>query len=99
MLFVLIRLNLIIYTILIFIYNFILLGKEYVEINIPLIDQSFTGTGDLFTSLILIWLNLTDNNLKQSMEKTVATIQAVLKRTIKCKYQVKYFITFKVKFI
>lgn len=35
-------------------------------------------------------MNLTNNNLKQSMEKTVGTIQAVLKRTLKCEYQVKH---------
>ncbi|VVC43541.1 Pyridoxamine kinase/Phosphomethylpyrimidine kinase,Pyridoxine kinase,Ribokinase-like [Cinara cedri] len=56
--------------------------KEYIEIDIPLIKQSFTGTGDFFTVLILIWMNLTKNNLKESMEKTIATIQSVLKRTL-----------------
>lgn len=63
----------------------ILLGNEYVEINIPLIGESFTGTGDLFAALLLIWMSLTNDNLKLSMEKTVATVQAVLKRTLKCK--------------
>ncbi|CAI6348078.1 unnamed protein product [Macrosiphum euphorbiae] len=57
--------------------------KEYVELDIPIIDQSFIGTGDFFTALLLIWMNLTNNDLKNSIEKTVATIQAVLKRTIK----------------
>jgi len=57
--------------------------KEYVELDIPIIDQSFIGTGDFFTALLLIWMNLTNNDLKHSMERTVATIQAVLKRTIK----------------
>jgi pyridoxine kinase len=60
----------------------------YVEISIPLINQSFIGTGDLFTALILIWMNLTNNDLKKTMENTVATIQAVLQRTIKSKYQI-----------
>lgn len=57
--------------------------EEYIELEIPIIDQSFIGTGDFFTALLLIWMNLTNNDLKHSMEKTVATIQAVLKRTIK----------------
>ncbi|XP_015380105.1 PREDICTED: pyridoxal kinase [Diuraphis noxia] len=57
--------------------------EEYVELDIPIIDQSFIGTGDFFTALLLIWMNLTNNDLKHSIEKTVATIQAVLKRTIK----------------
>lgn len=34
-------------------------------------------------------MNLTSNDLKNSIEKTVATIQAVLKRTIKCNYLIK----------
>jgi len=57
-------------------------NNEYIEINIPLINKSFTGTGDLFAALLLIWMNLTNNNLKKSIENTVATVQSVLKRTI-----------------
>lgn len=34
-------------------------------------------------------MNLTSNNLKQSMENTIATIQSVLKRTLKCKYWIQ----------
>lgn len=67
----------------------ILLDEEYVELEIPIIDQSFIGTGDFFTALLLIWMNLSNNDLKHSIEKTVATIQAVLKRTIKCNYLTK----------
>lgn len=67
----------------VFIYFFV--DSEFVEIDIPLIDQSFIGTGDFFTALLLIWMNLTNNDLKKSMEKTVATVQAVLERTMKCK--------------
>jgi len=71
-----------------------LLDEEYIELDIPIIDQSFIGTGDFFTALLLIWMNLTNNNLKHSMEKTVATIQAVLKRTIKCNYKIKIKLKF-----
>lgn len=63
---------------------FFFVDSEFVEIDIPLIDQSFIGTGDFFTALLLIWMNLTNNDLKKSIEKTVATVQAVLERTIKC---------------
>lgn len=71
---------------LIFMYIWIFLVDEYIEINIPLINESFIGTGDFFAALLLIWMWLTNNDLKLSMEKTVATVQAVLKRTMKCKY-------------
>lgn len=77
-----------------YVWIFILLDKVYVEISIPLINQSFIGTGDLFTALILIWMNLTNNDLKKSMENTVATIQAVLQRTIKCMYQITVVVYF-----
>ncbi|RZC37607.1 pyridoxal kinase [Asbolus verrucosus] len=51
-------------------------------IKIPKLPAVFTGTGDLFTSLLLAWMHKTDNQLKESLEKTVSTLQAVLKRTL-----------------
>ncbi|GJQ82792.1 Pdxk [Trypoxylus dichotomus] len=50
-------------------------------ISIPKLDASFTGSGDLFTSLLLAWSHKTGNNIKLAMEKTVATMQKVLQRT------------------
>jgi len=79
----------ILFWIVLFLYICILIDNEYIEINIPLINKSFTGTGDLFAALLLIWMNLTNNNLKKSIENTVATVQSVLKRTIECKYKLK----------
>lgn len=77
-----------------------LLDNDYVEINIPLIDQSFIGTGDLFAALLLIWMNATNNNLKTSIEKTVATVQAVLKQTVECKYKIRYcFLAYNINLI
>ena len=46
-----------------------------------MIPSSFTGTGDLFAALFLAWMTKTDGQLKSSVEKTVATLQAVIKRT------------------
>ena len=40
-------------------------------------------SGDLFTALSTAWLSKTNNDLKISLERTVATMQAVLKRTLK----------------
>ncbi|XP_050541027.1 pyridoxal kinase isoform X2 [Daktulosphaira vitifoliae] len=57
-------------------------SENIVEIDIPYIKYSFIGTGDLFAALLLLWMSLNNNNLKESMEKTIATIQAVLKRTV-----------------
>ena len=52
------------------------------RITIPCIRDTFTGTGDLFAALFLAWTSKTDNNVKVSLEKTQASLQAVLKRTM-----------------
>nr|CAH7764422.1 unnamed protein product [Callosobruchus chinensis] len=42
---------------------------------------AFIGTGDMFASLLLSWMHKTNGDIKLSLERTVATLQAVLKRT------------------
>ncbi|XP_044269555.1 pyridoxal kinase [Tribolium madens] len=59
-------------------------SSEKVTIKVPKLSGSFTGTGDLFAALFLAWMHKSGNNLKESLEKTVSTLQAVLKRTIEC---------------
>lgn len=49
--------------------------------EIKKLPLTFTGTGDLFTSMFLSWMNKTDGKLKESLEKTIASLQAVIKRT------------------
>ena len=51
--------------------------------------MSFVGSGDLFTALLTSWLTRsggsnwpTDMNISLALEKTVATMQAVLNRTL-----------------
>ncbi|CAG9858283.1 unnamed protein product [Phyllotreta striolata] len=44
--------------------------------------NSFTGTGDLFASLMLSWMHKTKNDLKKSLEYTIASLQSVLKKTL-----------------
>lgn len=56
---------------------------EKYEIKIPKYDLFFVGTGDLFSSIYLAWLTKTNFNVKQSMENAIATLQNVLKNTIK----------------
>ncbi|PSN32051.1 Pyridoxal kinase [Blattella germanica] len=55
--------------------------KSALSIKIPKIPVTFTGSGDLFAALILAWMTRTNNQLKPSLEKTISTLQAVLKRT------------------
>lgn len=55
--------------------------KERVRIEVDRMPATFVGTGDLFSALLLAWLTKTQNNITLSFEKTIATLQAVLKRT------------------
>ncbi|KAG8278454.1 hypothetical protein J6590_019082 [Homalodisca vitripennis] len=56
--------------------------KSQVTIEIPLLDATFTGTGDLFAALFLAWMAKSGGVLKEALEKTVSTLQAVLNRTL-----------------
>ncbi|XP_063825590.1 pyridoxal kinase [Ostrinia nubilalis] len=44
-------------------------------------DASFTGTGDLLAALFLAWSHKTNNNVKLTLEKTIATMQSIVKDT------------------
>jgi len=55
--------------------------RELVKLVIPKFDASFIGTGDLFASLFLAWFTKTGHDLKASCEKTISTLQLILKRT------------------
>lgn len=55
--------------------------RRRATIEIPLLDATFTGTGDLFAALFLAWMAKT-GDICVALEKTQNTIQAVLKRTL-----------------
>lgn len=57
-------------------------GGEVYKIEIPKFPAHFVGTGDLFTALITAWLTKTGFDLAQTLEKTIATMQALLKNTL-----------------
>lgn len=67
-------------------FSFYLTGDEKLRhsILIPTIgdDIVFTGIGDLFAALFLAH-STTKSNLAEALEYTVATVQAVLKNTLK----------------
>ncbi|XP_047991570.1 pyridoxal kinase isoform X2 [Leguminivora glycinivorella] len=62
---------------------------ECYTIQIPKVDATFTGTGDLFAALFLAWSYKTRDNLKLTLEKTIATLQAIVKDTYQ-KARAKY---------
>ncbi|KAM3965185.1 pyridoxal kinase isoform 2-T2 [Aphomia sociella] len=51
------------------------------KIEIPKVDATYTGTGDLFAALFLAWSHKTNNNLKETLEKTIGTLQAIVQDT------------------
>ena len=52
------------------------------KIKYPTLPVHFVGTGDLFTALITAWLKHDNFDLQKALEKTIATMQSVLKRTL-----------------
>ena len=56
-------------------------SRQVFAISIPRLDATFIGTGDLFAALFLAWYTKTDNNLKQTLENVIASLQAVMRRT------------------
>jgi len=52
------------------------------KFEVPRLDAYFVGTGDLFTSSLLIWLQKTNLSLQPALEKVLSTLQDVLKRTL-----------------
>ncbi|XP_046328139.1 pyridoxal kinase-like isoform X1 [Haliotis rufescens] len=55
--------------------------KECYRIEIPLLPAIFVGTGDLFAASLMVWMQK-DNSLKVAFEKTISTVQAVIRRTL-----------------
>jgi len=49
--------------------------------EIPQLDEMFTGTGDLTAALLLAWTARAPGQLQAATERVVASVQAVLQRT------------------
>ncbi|XP_076445797.1 pyridoxal kinase-like [Babylonia areolata] len=54
--------------------------KRRYRVEIPQLEATFVGTGDLFAACLLGWMHR-DGDLKRALEKTVATVQSVIKKT------------------
>jgi len=57
-------------------------GGYTCSLVVPRVDGSYTGTGDLFAALLLAWMNDTPTQPHTAIEKVVATLQAVITRTL-----------------
>lgn len=49
--------------------------------KIPVLNQSFVGSGDLFAALFLAWSHHHPTDVKLVFEKVLSTMQLVLRRT------------------
>ncbi|KAG6456617.1 pyridoxal kinase [Manduca sexta] len=56
-------------------------GDSCYKIEIPQCDSKFTGTGDVFSALFLAWYHKTNSDVKLTLEKTIATLQTIVKDT------------------
>lgn len=52
------------------------------HIRIPRLPQYYSGTGDLASALVLAWLHM-DSSLRVALEKTMGSIAAILRATVK----------------
>jgi len=57
-------------------------GGERLRFSIPKLPAQFYGTGDLFSALLLANIHLCQGLLKQALQKTLASIQDVLRVTL-----------------
>lgn len=57
-------------------------GKfQQFRFTIPLIRGSFVGTGDVFASLLIVWLEEFNGEIKPAVRNVIASLQAILKKT------------------
>eukprot|EP00300_Choanocystis_sp_HF-7_P033188 c45484_g1_i1.p1 GENE.c45484_g1_i1~~c45484_g1_i1.p1 ORF type:complete len:527 (-),score=112.97 c45484_g1_i1:13-1593(-) len=59
-------------------------GKKVYErfhLKVSKLPHIFTGTGDLMAALLLAWLHRTNGDLKVALEKSIASLQGVVKNT------------------
>ncbi|XP_060803280.1 pyridoxal kinase [Amyelois transitella] len=59
------------------------------KIEIPKVESTFTGTGDLFAALFLAWWHKTNNDVKSTLEKTIATMQSIVTDTFNTARQIQ----------
>uniref|UniRef100_A0A915EJK3 Pyridoxal kinase n=1 Tax=Ditylenchus dipsaci TaxID=166011 RepID=A0A915EJK3_9BILA len=54
---------------------------EQHRFEIPIVRGHFVGTGDVFTSLLVVWLTEFNGNIKEAICSVISSMQAILKRT------------------
>lgn len=49
--------------------------------DIPILPGMFVGTGDIFTSLLLVWMDKLNGDMVRAIQNVIASLQGLLKRT------------------
>jgi pyridoxine kinase len=62
-------------------------SNEKYRFTIPLIRGQFVGTGDIFASLLIVWLDEFNGQIKHAVCNVIASLQALLKRTSEAAFQ------------
>ncbi|XP_033117147.1 pyridoxal kinase-like [Anneissia japonica] len=57
--------------------------KTGCKIEYPKLNMRFTGTGDVFSALLLVWTHKYPDNLQLACEQVISTMQGILQRTYK----------------
>lgn len=57
-------------------------GAQQLRLRVPRVHAYFTGTGDLFTALLLGWMHRHPGDLQTALERAVGGLQAVLRDTV-----------------
>lgn len=57
-------------------------APQQLRMRLPRVHAYFTGTGDLFTALLLGWMHRHPGDLKSALEAAVGGLQAVLRDTV-----------------
>lgn len=49
--------------------------------DIPILPGKFVGTGDVFISLLLVWMDKLDGDIALAIQNVIGTLQGILRRT------------------
>uniref|UniRef100_A0A915PML5 pyridoxal kinase n=1 Tax=Setaria digitata TaxID=48799 RepID=A0A915PML5_9BILA len=54
--------------------------------DIPVLPGVFVGTGDVFVSLLLVWMDKLKGDIEMAIQNVIGTLQAILQRTTEKAY-------------
>lgn len=64
-------------------YCYVSNNNQKYRFEIPIVCGQFVGTGDVFTSLLVVWLNIFNGDVCKAVLNVISSMQSLLKRTSK----------------